>query len=65
MGKFKKMVSTWIKFLSKGFFFLTVIYFLFHLRDKYHIHIVEDLQLFSQHFTDPLALSMVSFLQMT
>jgi len=46
-----------MELLSKGFVLIGTILILLLLRQKYHIHTLEELQLLTQQYTDPVTLS--------
>lgn len=64
------MIAGWsverisIKLFIKGLFLLSMFFILLRIREQYHIHTMEDLQLFAQQYTDPVTLSM-AFLAVT
>ncbi len=58
------MIGPWvverisIKLFIKGLFIISMIFILRRIREQYHIHTMEDLQLFTQQYTDPVTLSL-------
>ncbi len=54
----------WVKPFLKGLFLLIVVITLLGIRERYHIHTLEDLHLFAQEFSDPETL-ILSFLAVT